>query len=50
VESADGQAEKWYSHQLTAEEFKVFVEEAKTGKIDNSVWIGNVETETANKI
>jgi hypothetical protein len=53
VESADRQAEKWYSHQLTAEEFKTFVEEAKNSPNNAQIkqaYIGDVSDEAAPRI
>jgi hypothetical protein len=53
VESADRQAEKWYSYQLTAEEFKAFVEEAKNSPNNAQIkhaYIGDVSDGAAPRI
>jgi hypothetical protein len=41
---------EWYSHQLTTEELKKFIEESRTSGSDNHAWIGNVEAGTALRI
>jgi L-threonylcarbamoyladenylate synthase len=41
---------EWYSHQLTTEELKKFIEESRTSRSDNHAWIGNVEAGTALRI
>jgi hypothetical protein len=43
-------SEKWYSHQLTADELKMFVTDAKTGKANRKAFIGMVETNAAQRI
>ena len=42
--------EKWYKRQLTQDELKVFIEEARTGKNNNQAFIGIVETSAAQRI
>ena len=42
--------EKWYKTQLTQDELKVFIEEARTGKNNNQAFIGIVETDAAQRI
>jgi hypothetical protein len=42
--------ENWYSHQLSAQELKQFIDEARNGKENKSVWIGMVEPEAAKRI
>ena len=42
--------EKWYLHQLTTEELKIFIEEAKKGKENKKAFIGVVTFEAAQRI
>jgi len=42
--------EPWYSRQLTQEELKVFVEEARTGKNNVNAFIGTVAPAAAQRI
>ena len=42
--------EPWYIHQLTQDEFKLFVKEARTGKINEKAFIGDILPETAQRI
>jgi len=42
--------EKWYKRQLTQDELKVFIEEARTGKNNNQAFVGIVETSAAQRI
>ena len=53
MENTDKQAEKWFTHQLSAEEFKKFVDEAKNSP-DNAkikqAYIGDVSTVVAPRI
>jgi hypothetical protein len=50
VDKNDNNSEKWYSHQLSTDELKQFVEEAKKGKDNNKALIGTVTREIAGKI
>jgi len=51
VGSVEGQkAEPWYTRQLTQDELKRFIADAKAGKDDSKAWIGSVEPGTAQKI
>jgi len=40
----------WYSHQLTKDELKIFVEEARTGKSNVNAFIGTVTPAAAQRI
>jgi hypothetical protein len=42
--------ELWYSHQLTQNELKVFLEEARTGKSNDKAYIGTVTPAAARRI
>jgi hypothetical protein len=42
--------EPWYSHQLTQDELKVFVEEARIGKSNSNVFVGTVTPAAAKRI
>ena len=50
VEDMSQKAGKWYSHQLTLDELKKFVEEAKNGKENKKAFIGVVTPEAAKRI
>jgi hypothetical protein len=42
--------ELWYTHQLTQDELKRFIADARAGKDDSKAWIGNIDPGTAKKI
>ena len=42
--------EKWYKRQLTQNELRVFIKEARTGKNNNQAFVGIIETSTAQRI
>ena len=42
--------EPWYFHQLTQDELKVFIEEARTGKSNDKAFVGIVETNAVQRI
>ncbi|GHV38097.1 hypothetical protein AGMMS49546_07790 [Spirochaetia bacterium] len=42
--------EKWYSHQLSLQELKQFIDEARNGKNNKKVFIGNIIPEASERI
>jgi hypothetical protein len=50
VENAVSHAKKWYSHQLSAEEFKAVVEDARSGKENKKAFIGTVTPEASQRV
>ncbi|MDR1931654.1 MAG: hypothetical protein LBQ57_02410 [Spirochaetales bacterium] len=43
-------SEKWYDHQLSTEELKKFIEEARNGKENKNAFIGTIQHSTAERI
>jgi len=42
--------EQWYTHQLTQEQLRLFIEEAHTGKNNKKAFIGNVTPDATQRI
>jgi hypothetical protein len=45
-----GNVENWYMHQLSPDELRGFVEEARNGNTNKNAWIGIVQTEASERI
>jgi len=42
--------EQWYTHQLTQDQLKLFIEEARTGKSNKKAFIGTVTPDASQRI